>query len=191
MGFTTDNIPYPLNIGIDISNIINALDNNLISDCVMKLEENNLDFIISPISSFNKNERINALNEMLHPIFLDDFILLSHEWKNKFVSELHHEDLLDLSSNENLIYQDFEYANHIYCRSVIFDYISYESKELFLLSKMIKNLSYFPDRQINFIFDFNYEDLLKWKKLNAIVGYAENLSIILNILPDLPEELKF
>ena len=69
---------------------------------------------------------------------------------NKFITKLHHDDLMNIISNENLIYQDLEYANHINSRSIIFDFIRCESKELFLLSKIVTHLQF--SQQHYFVF---------------------------------------
>lgn len=183
MGFNVENIPYLLTLGLDLENI----DPNQIFDYITKLQELKIDYLVTNISVPDKETRKQALKDFSSPIFVDDYSLFAHEWKQKFVAKLHKDDFIDLENNFDIIYQDLEYSNHVSSRFMIFHY----SEQLFLMSKMIRKfLLTNPERQINFIIDFTEEGLVKWKKLYSQLGYLENIGLILRFQADLPGDVR-
>jgi hypothetical protein len=180
MGFMVDNIPYGLNIGLDLGEY--TLDQKQLTDCIFKLEENKLDYLIYPVSI----EGSGSLEE--RPIYVDDFMLFGHEWKGKYATKLRSGDLK--SGNFEKLVQDLEYAYYLNTKSIVLDMRSeLIGSEMYQVSRVFRKFfQSYPDRIINVIFDFDQSGLEKWKKLTSMLGYIDNVAVVLRINPDLPEE---
>jgi hypothetical protein len=180
MGFTTENIPYSLSIGLDVTNLMEDLNQEIIIDTVYALDENSYDYIVSHVSSNDRG------SDMTKPIFIDDYIMNSYYWKTKFVAKIHNEDMQPF--NDRLAYQDMEYAYHLNTKGVIIDNV--ELNNLFIIGKMIKRyLHCYPDRQICINMDFNEDGLFKWKQISNIIECVDNVHVMLKVLPDLPSNV--
>jgi hypothetical protein len=187
MVFSKDNIPYTLSVGLDISTNKDIIKTNKLFDLISKCEEYKIDYIISNISINDDNTRSEIHNNFNEPIYIDDYLLFSHEWKNSFVCKIHGEDVKHLSSKYNLILQDLEYASHISCKNIIIEF----SNDIFKFLKLIKfYLNKYPDRPISVIMDLTEEALYKWRIFAKAIDFNPLVSVTLRILPDLPEEVK-
>lgn len=204
MGFSKDNIPYILNVGLDISYSSDYLlgnsetnhfknNNNILYDLISKCENLNIDYIISHISN-NKRRNFSERKinqEITEPIFIDDYLLFAHEWKNSFSCKIRDNDVENFNDNYDLILQDLEYAAHVNCRNIVirFPKNNFE-KNSFQFLKFIKMfLIKYPERTISVIIDLSKEALIQWKLFAKAINFNPLVGLILNILPDLPEEV--
>lgn len=136
MVFITENVPFSLSIGLDLSlNEDYDYDNAL--TYITTLQEINIDYIVSPISKINQDLRRNVsrIEKTLNnseikkveninfdkPIFINDFQMKFFYWKNKFISKIHVEDLEDIPKNFDIISQDLNYANYINSKSSVLE----------------------------------------------------------------------
>jgi hypothetical protein len=188
MGFSSETIPYTINVGIDISAIKNDFDSTSLIDFITSLEDKKIDYIISNVSIGDQETRRNNLKEINNPFFLDDYMLFGHEWRTKFAAKIHQEDIENIKNNFDLIEQDLDYACHINAKHININF----SKNIFLFSKIIKTFIYKnPDRQINVIIDLTEEGMNDWVLLHKSLDYNLSVGVITRILPDLPEEVKY
>jgi type II protein arginine methyltransferase len=194
MVFTTDKIPYPLNFGLDLSRYSDLIISNsiqILPDLISKLDEQNLDYIISPVSLSDRETRINSIKNFTTPIFIDDYSLFAYEWRNKFSSKIHNDDLVNL--NEDLIKMDFDYAGHIGAKYTLINLDPFVNSNIncnfFLLNKNLKKfLTENPDKHISLQLPLSEAGLILWEKIQSELNYLENLSLVLEIKPDLPDE---
>jgi hypothetical protein len=190
MGFSTEKIPYPLNFGLDLSNYEIFFDSdNVISDVASKLNDLKIDYIISNVSIKNQNIRHDSLQNFTKPIFIHDYSLFSYEWKNKFIGKLHDEDVEKIKEYHDLIKIDLEYNIHISSKSIITKiYHSVEDK--FIFCKLMRRFfTDNPDKLVNVIVPFTSEGLNQWNQLQSEMGGLDNLGLILEIQPNLPDEV--
>lgn len=194
MVFTTDKIPYPLNFGLDLSRYSDLIISNsiqILPDLISKLDEQNLDYIICPISLSDREIRINSLKNFTSPIFIDDYSLFAYEWRNKFTSKIHNEDLINFS--EDLIKMDFDYASHIGAKFTLINLDQLVNSNInfnfFLFNKNLKKfLTENPDKYLSLQLPLNEAGLILWEKIQSELNFLENLSLVLEIKPDLPDE---
>ena len=155
MVFSSENIPFSLNVGLDFTlNEDYSYEQSL--QYISLLQQSNIDYIVSPISLKNqeirrkifdleKNQNDKYINEnseniintedFVKPIFVNDYQMNFFYWKNKFVSKIHNEDLTDLAKNLDIISQDLNYANYINSKSSI---IEIDLKKIFGNEKLEK-----------------------------------------------------
>jgi len=209
MVITTENAPFSLSIGLDLS-----LNEDYIYEDAFKyissLQVINIDYIISPISVKNQDLRkkkfiadknLNSSNclkltentDSEKPIFINDFQMKFFYWKNKFISKIHQEDLDDIPSNFDIISQDLNYANYINSKSSI---IEIDLEKVFLkdkpkinLKKINHNSQSVNDKIIisEYIHNEIYNDqlqtefyLVKLIKRFFAENFGRHLSILLN-----------
>jgi hypothetical protein len=184
MGFKVDNIPYGLNFGLDLESY--NLKQEQISNAVFALEANKLDFLINPISLGGHTNTTNS-NDI--PIFLDDFMLFSYEWKDKFITKVRTEHIM--AKQYDLISQDIEYSYHLSARSIIMDMRKdFSTEELYQLIRIMKKfINSYPEKTVNLIIDFDKNGLDKWKRIISMLGYIDNVSVCLRMGADLPEQV--
>jgi hypothetical protein len=191
MVFTTEKIPYPLNFGIDLSNYINLVNSSELYNYIQKLEENQIDFLITPISTNDQLSRGNVLKgQFSEPIFFDDYLLFSYEWKGRIISKLHDGDLNNLNECDGLVQMDLDYSNHLCTKAISLNFPNYDSKNNFLFAKLLKNfLTNNPDRQVHIQVELSEQGWNQVNNLLTILGYPENLSFFLKMCGNVPEEV--
>lgn len=190
MGFSNDKIPYDLVFGLDVTTYSDSFANNLLMDIIDKLDEYKIDYVISNVSINCQKSRKESLTNFAYPIFLNDYSLLSYEWKNKLVGKLHSADIENFQNNLDVIEIDVEYCNHINTRYILSDIPDNIYENLFSYVKMFKRfLSNSQDRMLNFIIDFNEQGLKAWQIIHSEFGYSENISVVLKMNADLPSEV--
>jgi len=136
MVIITENVPFSLSIGLDLT-LNEDFDFNNALTYINTLQELNVDYIVSPISIKNQELRknvckfeksLNSINKKKDessnfdkPIFVNDLQMKFFYWKNKFISKIHDIDLEDIPKNFDIINQDLNYANYINSKSSILE----------------------------------------------------------------------
>lgn len=186
MPFSCHQIPYPLIIGIDISDKITNEDQTYNPFSLIKSQNfSKYDYIISPISPKNPIIRKQFLKNPTIPIFLDDYYLFSNSiFKSQFVAKLHDNDFNNIENNQQIIIQDLNYCNHLNVAGINIKYVSIkDSSNNFLFCEMIKNfIKANPDRKINIEVEFSQEGLNIFRKISSMTDDIENIrmTILLN-----------
>ncbi len=190
MGFQDGKIPYPLYFGLDIPYYYHKLDQKTVFSYFSKLDEIKFDYLISNISIEDTKIRSNGVNNNF-PIYLNDYLLFSQEWKSRFVAKLHDNDCCDIKSNYEIMLNDLEYASHISTRYIIINFKIEMFNDLVIFSKLIRTfISKSPEKQVYIVFDLDSGDNLRfWNQIQSLCGYLPNLGVILRIQPDLPKEV--
>ena len=190
MSFRDEKIPYPLHFGLDIPYNYHKFDQKIIFNYFSKLDEIKFDYLICTVSIEDLKVRTNGISNNFS-IYLNDYLLLSYEWKNKFVAKIHENDVTDLKNNYELIQNDMEYANHINTKYIVINFKIEMNNDLVLFSKLLRGfLTKNPDKQIFIIFDLDLGDNLRfWNQILSLCCYPPNLGVILRIQPDLPKEV--
>jgi hypothetical protein len=157
---------------------------------VTKLNELKIDYLISNVSIKNQIIRKESIQNFTIPIFLNDYSLLSYEWKNKFIGKTHDEDINEIKNNYELIKMDMDYCNHIGSKFIITKIYNDSEEGKYYFAKIIKRfILENPDKLVNVIVSFSKQGLQDWNRLQSELGSIENLGLILDLHPDLPDEV--
>lgn len=144
MVFTVENIPYPLIMGLSVNYNTHCFNKNLIFEFVQKLEENKFDYIQCNVSMQEINEKKKFLkmdtNNESNPVYLDDYLLFSYEWRDKFATKLHQTDVESLQENMDIIMGDIEFSNHINSRHLTIPLTNNMRENIPKLTKLIKSV---------------------------------------------------
>lgn len=189
MVFLTEKIPYGINVGLDLSDVYL---NQSLFDAITKLEEFQIDYLVNHVSIENSQIKKDYLNSenFNNTIYLDEYLLFSNEWKNKFVGKLYDEDIQNINNKNSheLLQNDIEYNYHVNSRYIITTYPK-NSNQRFSFNKLLRKfINDYPERHVNIIIDFSKEGLSEWKQIQSELGYLENVGIVLNFRADLPEQ---
>jgi len=142
MVFTVENIPYPLIVGISLNYNTHSFNKNIIFDFVQKLEELKLDYIQCHVSNHLIHERKNYVSMQtiseISPVYLDDYLLFSYEWRDRFAAKLHVSDFDNFEENLDIISGDMEFSNHINAKHVTIPLTTNLRENIPKVSKLIK-----------------------------------------------------
>jgi hypothetical protein len=144
MVFSVENIPYPLIIGVSLNYNTHNFNNNLIFDFVQKLEETKFDYIQCHVSRGELSEKKkflkmeNCLDS--NPVYLDDYLLFSYEWRDRFAAKLHQADLELFQDNIDIILGDIEFSNHINSKHLTITLTGSMRENIPTLTKLLKSV---------------------------------------------------
>lgn len=146
MVFSVENIPYPLIMGMSINYSTHNFNKNVIFDFVQKLEECNFDYIQCHVSKPSIKERKIYVsmeqNFENSPVYLDDYLLFSYEWRDKFAAKLHKTEFDQFEENLDIITGDIEYSNHINSKHITIPFTNNLQENIPKLAKLIKAVNY-------------------------------------------------
>jgi len=142
MVFSVENIPYPLIIGVSVNYNTHNFNKSLIFDFVQKLEETKFDYIQCHVSraELNEKKKFSKMETSLdsNPVYLDDYLLFSYEWRDKFAAKFHQADLEPIQDNIDIILGDMEFSNHINSKHLTMPLTNSMKENIPILAKLLK-----------------------------------------------------